>query len=145
MRTSLVLALQLQGIQGGSSQARTNEELQGKLSQQLAELHTRWSQDGVYTLILVDGLDHIEREQSPSRSLLLDLPHPDTVPPGVIFILGSQTLELRELSLPIKSRLQEDGRTFKMHPLSRAATHSIIDSIGLKNKRRCVDCPKAIL
>lgn len=128
----LVLALQSRGIQGGDSQAKTNEELLGKLGQQLAELHTRWLQDGIQTLILVDGLDHIEREQSPSRSLLLDLPHPDTIPAGVIFILGSQTLELRELSNAIKSHLREDGRTLQMHPLSRAATHSIIDAVGLK-------------
>lgn len=127
----LVLELQSQGVSGGNSQAKTNEELLGKLSQQLAELHTRWLEDGIHTLILVDGLDHIEREQSPSRSLLLDLPQPDTVPAGVIFILGSQTLELNGLSPAIKAHLKQNGRTLEMHPLSRAATLSIITAASL--------------
>lgn len=127
----LVLELQSQGISGGNSQAKTNEELLGKLSLQLAELHTRWLEDCIRTLILVDGLDHIEREQSPSRSLLLDLPQPDTVPAGVIFILGSQTLELNGLSPAIKAHLKQDGRNLEMRPLSRADTLSIISAASL--------------
>jgi hypothetical protein len=127
----VVLALQSQGIRGDNNQAKTREELLGKLHRQLAELHERWLSDGVLTMILVDGLDHIEREQKPERSLLHDLPHPDTIPDGVILILGSQTLELADLSPAIKAHLKEKSRIVKMAPLARKAVFAIVESVGL--------------
>ncbi|MEK6686092.1 MAG: ATP-binding protein [Pseudomonadota bacterium] len=127
----VVLALQSQGICGGEGQAKTREEFLGKLHRQLAELHERWLADGVLTVILVDGLDHIEREQKPERSLLHDLPHPDTVPDGVIFILGSQTLELAGLTPAIKAQLKEKSRFVTMAPLTRKAVFTIVESVSL--------------
>jgi hypothetical protein len=127
----VVLALQSQGVRGGDDQAKTREEFLGKLHRQLAELHERWLTDDVLTVILVDGLDHIEREQKPERSLLHDLPHPDTVPDGVILILGSQTLELTGLSPAIKAQLKEKSRVVTMAPLARKAVFTIIESAGL--------------
>ena len=52
---------------------------------------------GIRTIILVDGLDHISREQHPERSLITDLPAPDAIPKGVYIIVGSQTKELPDL------------------------------------------------
>jgi len=127
----VVLALQSQGVRGGNEQAKTREELLGKFHRQLAELHERWLSETILTVILVDGLDHIEREQKPERSLLHDLPHPDTVPDGVIFILGSQTLELAGLSPAIKAQLKEKSRLVTMAPLDRKAIFSIVESVGL--------------
>lgn len=127
----IVLDLQSQGIRGGDTQAKTREEFIGKFHRQLVELHERWLAEGVLTVILVDGLDHIEREQKPERSLLHDLSHPDTVPDGVIFILGSQTLELVGLSPAIKAHLKEAGRGVAMSPLARKAVFTIVESVGL--------------
>jgi hypothetical protein len=127
----VVLALQSQGIRGGSDQAKTREELLGKLHRQLAELHEQWLSDGVLTMILVDGLDHIEREQKPERSLLHDLPLPETIPEGVMFILGSQTLELAGLSFAINAHLKEKYRIVTMAPLARTAVFTIIEATGL--------------
>lgn len=127
----VVLALQSQGIRGGNDQAKTREEFLGKLHRQLAELHERWLTESILTIILVDGLDHIEREQKPDRSLLHDFPHPDTLPDGVIFILGSQTLELAGLSPAIKAQLKEKNRLVTMAPLDRKAVFSIVESVGL--------------
>ncbi|POZ51811.1 ATP-binding protein [Methylovulum psychrotolerans] len=127
----VVLALQSQGIRGGNDQAKTREEFLGKLHRQLAELHERWLTESILTIILVDGLDHIEREQKPDRSLLHDFPHPETMPYGVIFILGSQTLELAGLSPAIKAQLKEKNRLVTMAPLDRKAVFSIVESVGL--------------
>ncbi|ATG88311.1 ATP-binding protein [Methylomonas koyamae] len=127
----VVLALQSQGIRGGNDQAKTREEFLSKLYRQLAELHERWLTESILTIILVDGLDHIEREQKPERSLLHDLPHPDSVPDGVIFILGSQTLELAGLSQAIKAQLKEKSRLVAMAPLDRKAVFSIVESVCL--------------
>ena len=128
----IVLDLQSQGIRGGDTQAKTREEFIGKFHRQLAELHERWLAEGVLTVVLVDGLDHIEREQKPERSLLHDLPHPDTVLDGVVFILGSQTLELAGLSPAIKAHFKEKSRLVTMAPLARKAVFAIVESVGLE-------------
>lgn len=128
----MVLALKSRGFHGGKSQAKTTEELLDKLSQQLAELHNSWLSDGVLTMILVDGLDHIEREQKTIRSLLEVLPHPDTLPEGVLFILGSQTLELKDLPPAVKIQLQADPtRVLNMRPLARSQVFDMIDEAEL--------------
>ena len=128
----MVLALKSRGFHGGKSQAKTPEELLDKFSQQLAELHDSWLSDGVLTLILVDGLDHIEREQKTIRSLLEVLPHPDTLPAGLLFILGSQTLELRGLFPAVKTQLQADPtRVLNMCPLARSQVFDMIDEAEL--------------
>lgn len=128
----MVLALKSRGFHGGKSQAKTTEELLDKFSHQLAELHDSWLSDGVLTLILVDGLDHIEREQKTKRSLLEALPHPDTLPEGVLFILGSQTLELRDLLPSVKAQLHPDsGRILNMRPLARSQVFDMIDEAKL--------------
>lgn len=128
----MVLALKSRGFHGGKSQAKTTDELLDKFSQQLAELHNLWLSDGVLTLILVDGLDHIEREQKTIRSLLEILPLPGTLPEGVLFILGSQTLELRGLLPAVKSQLQADStRVLNMRPLARSQVFDMIDAAEL--------------
>lgn len=128
----MVLALKLRGFHGGKSQAKTTVELLDKFSQQLAELHDSWLNDGVLTLILVDGLDHIEREQKTIRSLLEALPHPDTLPEGVLFILGSQTLELKDLLPSVKAQLQADStRVLNIRPLARSQVFDMIDEAKL--------------
>ena len=128
----MVLALKSRGFHGGRSQAKTTEELLDKFSHQLAELHDSWLSDGVLTLILVDGLDHIERELKTIRSLLEVLPHPDTLPEGVLFILGSQTLELKNLPRAVKAQFQADStRVLNMRPLARTQVFDMIDEAKL--------------
>ena len=129
----LTLALRQQGVFGqGASSPESREELLEHLSSQLLELHERWQKDGIRTLILVDGLDHIEREQSPARTLLKDLPLPEQVPDGVLFILGSQTLNLTGLSPRIQAHLEEEGRTLTMRPLDRQGVFSVVESAPFK-------------
>jgi hypothetical protein len=118
----LVLAISDYGCHGGHvSQPEGRSELQAKLSAQLVELHEIWRTKNILTLILVDGLDHVEREQTPQHSLLAELPPPNTVPEGVVFVLGSQKLDLKDLPLGIKAQLETPQRTVTMRPLDRAA------------------------
>ncbi|MGY0713291.1 ATP-binding protein [Azospirillum argentinense] len=123
----LVLQLRRHGIRGaGRSLGETREELLSHLAEQFRELHSRYQDDGVKTLILVDGLDHIEREQAPERTLLSDLPAPQSVPAGVIFILGSQKLQLTGLPTGISVQLRpENHRTLTVRPLPRAAVRAV--------------------
>ncbi len=63
------------------------ELLLKKFHSQIQKLHEDWKATGTKTIILIDGLDHIEREQHPDRSLLEDLPAPNQVPEGSLFYI----------------------------------------------------------
>ncbi|MEO0769157.1 MAG: ATP-binding protein, partial [Cyanobacteria bacterium J06649_4] len=65
-----------------------------RLHEQLQSLGSDFEATGQKTIILVDGLDHISREQKPERSLLSDLPLPNQIPRGVYIVLGSQTADI---------------------------------------------------
>ncbi len=80
-------------------------------------------------IIIVDGLDHIEREQDVSRSLLSVLPKPDNIPKNIYFILGSRRIEnLDELSSSIKINISSEKRVVKINPLSKEKVHKILSS-----------------
>ena len=80
----------------------------------------------------MDGVDHIEREQEPSRSLLLDLPDPDQIPDGVYVILGTQT------DAPLRARIQatvrHPRRRIEMQPLERRQMYEMINAANLQDE-----------
>lgn len=130
----LHLALQRHGIYVRTeiqSQPKSLEELRDALTAQLGVLHEKWRKDKIITLIIVDGLDHIEREQFPERSLLKELPDPENIPEGVLLVLGSQTLVLNDLPGRIRHHLNQPGRTITLQPLPRQAVLSIISASAL--------------
>ncbi|WP_028305187.1 ATP-binding protein [Oceanospirillum maris] len=124
----ITLSLRNHGFRGESSgQPGSREEYLSLLGEQLQQAHEKWKNDGVTTVIMVDGLDHIQREQNPLQSLLSDLPSPNTVPDGVIFVLGSQTLELNDLSDRIKEHVSHESRTIAISPLTRTNVYAAIN------------------
>ncbi|MEQ0541105.1 MULTISPECIES: hypothetical protein [Klebsiella] len=124
----ITLSLRNHGFLGESSgQPGSREEYLSLLGEQLQQAHEKWKNDGVTTIIMVDGLDHIQREQNPLQSLLSDLPPPNTVPDGVIFVLGSQTLELNDLSDTIKEHVSHESRTIVISPLTRTNVYAAIN------------------
>jgi hypothetical protein len=94
--------------------------------QQLNFLGQDFQNTGTKTIILVDGLDHIAREQHPDRSLIEDLPEPASIPDGVYIVLGSQTIELPDLSPNIKKILSLSERVILMGKLSPQNVYEII-------------------
>ena len=121
----VVLQLENAGFSSGQSPSRFNrDQLLERFYEQLQLLHRNWLETDCKTIILVDGLDHIEREQHPSRSLLSDLPDPDQIPDGIYFVLGSQTDA--PLSGRIKAEVRRQDRKIEMLPLSRQQVHEII-------------------
>lgn len=126
----LVLALWREGVRPGRRAIGvTLDELREMLHAQLGELHARWRERGERTMVLVDGLDHIEREQSPQRSLVAELPQPGAVPEGVLIVLGSQRLDLGSLNPRIGHQLGQAGRTIRMRPLGRRAVRAAVSSV----------------
>ncbi len=87
------------------------------------------------TCIVVDGLDHIDREQHTNLPLYADLPDPAEIPDGVLFILSSQHKEM--LSTAIKNDIRE-YREVTMSRLNQEAVATIVQSAS-KHK---LDAPK---
>lgn len=93
---------------------------------QLQSLGEDYRQTGTKTIVLVDGLDHIEREQHPTRSLLTDLPLPNAIPTGVYIIIGSQTVELPNLPIQVRRALSENDRSITMARLTPSDVYAIV-------------------
>ena len=126
----VVLQLENAGFSvGGGTSRFDREQLLGRFYEQLQLLHQNWQETGTKTIILVDGLDHIEREQHPNQSLLTDLPHPDQIPDGVYFVLGTQTEG--PLSGRIKAQVSRPKRKIEMQPLNQLQVHEIIQASSL--------------
>ena len=123
----VVLDLERMGFRAGQGVLEFDRDLLlGRLHAQLQLLHDDWQTSGRATIILVDGLDHIDREAKPERSLLLDLPLPEEVPEGVFFVLGSQT------DLPLADRIQcevrKPERRVEMGSLDKEAVFRIAEN-----------------
>lgn len=124
----LAIALDRLGLHaGGTLPVNDLDLLLERVRAQFAQAHREWVESGRRTIILVDGLDHVSREQRPQQSLLAHLPPPDEVPDGVLFVLGTQTERLDDLSPRIREHLNKSGRRIEMSPLSRADVLEIID------------------
>lgn len=94
----------------------------------------RFQTQGTKTVIVVDGLDHIPREEVPVRSLLCELPRADAVPIGVLFVLGSQHLHLDGLQSTASEQAAIEGRCIHVEPLSRESILTLVDASGIDVK-----------
>jgi AAA ATPase domain len=95
----------------------------------MAETACRFAERQIRTVLILDGLDHISREERPVRSLLLELPLPDAIPAGLTIVLGTQHLDLDDLSVGIRAQAAEASRCVHMEPLSREAIHRLADAV----------------
>jgi hypothetical protein len=119
----LIIQLQRTGLKPPRLHVDGIHETREQFERLLAAASARFREGGVRTFIVIDGLDHIPREERPIRSLLLELPHPEAVPDGVVFVLGSQTLNLPDLPLAVRDQAGLEERTVLMEPLPREAIH----------------------
>ena len=105
--------------------------LQQRLHEQLHELGLEWKERGQKTIILVDGLDHIQREYNPDRSLIKDLPLPADIPDGVLIVLGSQTDQLDDLPPNVLRAITGPSRRVQIDPISRDGVRLIVRRSGM--------------
>jgi hypothetical protein len=124
----LSLALEEAGI-SRSGQPSGLPGLRYCIEQQLARAQEAWNGRGEKTVIIIDGLDHIPREQNPSRSMLEELPAPAGLGDGVFVILGSQTTAV--VSAEIRGVLSRPGRTVTVPPLANDEVRQLADQAGL--------------
>ena len=122
----VILALEQAGFRAGASaSALDRRQLRERFYQQLQLLHQDWLETGIKTTIMIDGLDHIAREQRPERSLLSDLP--EQVPDGVLIVLGSQTDQLPDLPDGVQHAVRQPERRVQMQRLSRGAVFRVTE------------------
>lgn len=95
------------------------------------EAAQKFQNDGRRYVIVVDGLDHIPREEKPVHSLLRALPLPQSVPEGVLFVLGSQRLDLADMPASVQAEAAADGRNIEVSPLPKHAIDAMADAFGL--------------
>lgn len=118
----------LLGVRFWNDTLTDRREQFGTLLRQAGE---RFQRDHVRTLIVVDGLDHVPREENPQRSFLAELPLPEAVPEGVLFVLGTQRLDLHELKPAVRDQADADDRRITVSPLNREAVHRMADLLEL--------------
>ncbi len=120
--------------QGFYASKFTNDNLSGLRNEFVGQLEaagSRYSTSGRKTLIVIDGLDHVPREENPVASFLAELPAAAAVPEGVIFILGTQRIELPGLQTTIIQQTKEAGRSVAIEPLSKASIFALADAANL--------------
>lgn len=118
----------LVGLRLRDNSLHERREQFGALLKQAGE---RYERDGIRTIIVVDGLDHVPREERPTHSLLGELPLPAAIPKGVTFVLGTQRLDLAHLKPAVKEQAEKSGRHVRMRPLGRDAIARMADALGL--------------
>ncbi len=94
------------------------EQLIQRFHGQMRLIHEAYRRTGMMTLILVDGLDHIQRELKPVDSLLRYLPNPSEVPEGLLFVLGSQSDQLDGLPTQVQQSIRQPDRRIEIDRLS---------------------------
>lgn len=97
----------------------------------LRQAGERFDRDGIRTIIVVDGLDHVPREELPTNSLLGELPLPAAIPNGVVLVLGTQRLDLANLKPAVKEQAEKIERQVVMAPLGRKEVALMADALGL--------------
>lgn len=118
----------LAGLRLRDESLHERREQFGVLVRQAGE---RFDRDGIRTIIVVDGLDHVPREERPSNSLLGELPLPAAIPNGVVFVLGTQRLDLANLKPAVREQAEKSERQVLMGPLGREEVARMADALGL--------------
>jgi hypothetical protein len=99
------------------------------LRQHMRRAHRLFEQNGSKTILLIDGLDHVQREPGLDHPLLLQLPTPAEVPEGFVIILSSQPQALlpgtieRHVAAEVAP---SSPRCIAIESLSRDEIHAII-------------------
>ena len=94
--------------------------LKNRFIELLEIVHLHYKETGLCTVIVVDGLDHIDREYKDCIHTLLEvLPSVQEVPDGVVFVLGSQYFKNLRLNRTIQEEYMKGGSTILMPSLAK--------------------------
>ena len=123
------------GYKVGESLSYDNENfLLNRLQRQFQEIHKQYQSSNKKIVIIVDGLDHIEREMNLNNSFLKSLPLPSFLPRGVIFLISSQLDRLNQLPSEIEQQINEPIRKIKMNKLSKESVLKYYKKIIIRSR-----------
>ena len=89
---------------------------------------------GRLTVLVIDGLDHVPREERPDASFLRAFPLPESIPEGVVFVLGSQKIDLHDIPRSVRDQASLPGRKIEIAPLNETAVSEMVSSVGLAHE-----------
>ncbi|TWT02929.1 ATP-binding protein [Reyranella sp. CPCC 100927] len=124
----LIAEFRSQGLYASKFAHDNLSGLRAEFAKQLDAASERFRKSGRKTLIVIDGLDHVPREENPVVSFLAELPASAAIPDGVVFVLGTQRIELRGLHATIVQQTREANRTIVIDPLTKAAVFALADA-----------------
>ncbi len=117
---------------GHNLQDRLPEKELLDLEKHLNEELKKLSFSGEKVFIIIDGLDHIEREQHVGDSLISVLPNPSAIPENIYFILGSRTVsQLFDLKFEIREDLKKENSTIPIDPLGKEQVKALTESYNI--------------
>lgn len=127
----LVLTLEERGFRhGGTRPPFTDVDLlQERLRAQLVDVAAEARTRSGIAVILVDGLDHVGRDPAPARSLLQYLPAPESLPDGVLFVIGTRTAD--DLPSHVRPAVRQMDRVIVVERLPRRAVLEIAERRSL--------------
>ena len=101
------------------------DQLRAELHEQIDCASREFIASGRRTILVIDGLDHVERDYPGNDGLLAELPTPSELGVGVLIIAGSRTLT--PLSPQARQHIEEHCTAISLehHRLSRAAVLDI--------------------
>lgn len=102
--------------------------LRDAFREELERLGEQARRNGRTEIVLVDGLDHVERDPRPHQSLLRELPAAEEIPDGVLFVIG--TRGIGDLPAQVR-RAVPDGRHVEVEPLQRAAVLRLCERVAM--------------
>ena len=127
----LCAQLRNSGLIGDRFRDESLTERRQQFGEMMRQAGLRYEREATRTLIVVDGLDHIPREEHPQHSLLSELPLPEAVPPGVIFVLGTQRLDVPNLKPAVRDQAGAIERLVTVAPLLREDVRRMADAFAL--------------
>ncbi len=123
----VILLLSESGIEARERQlpGRDINDLRGQLAEQLDMARSEFARTQRRTIVVVDGLDHVDRDYSGDDGLLTELPGLGELPNGVLFIVGSRTFA--PLRADARQQVEERRATvdLEQHQLSQASVLKI--------------------
>lgn len=127
----VIAGLRRSGLHGKRFRRESAHERHEELETLLAAAGARFQEEGIRTVIVVDGLDHVPREERPEQSFLTELPLPNSIPPGVVFVLGTQRVDLPGIPPSVRDQATVAGRHLEIAPLSQVAIAAMAEALGL--------------
>ena len=119
------------GHQPARAKDDTLEQRRETFERLLRDAGNRYASNQQMTIIVIDGLDHVPREERPEASFLRALPLPQSIPRGVLFVLGSQRIDLADIPPDVRNQASLADRRIEIAPLDEAAVGEIVLSMGL--------------